>query len=155
MTLVAVSVYGISTYNYNRSMTQPANITVEELWRLTNQNRQEPLLLDERLNRSARAKCQDMVTRNYFDHFALDGTTPWSFIQHEIGVIPGSQQGENLAENPLNGKDLVNAWMNSPKHKKNIVNPAFHNIGFGICKTNTYPGLVGKPINVVVQHFSS
>jgi uncharacterized protein YkwD len=68
-----------------------------------------------------------------------------------IGVRSG---GENIAYRTIArdpmvwAKDVVNGWMNSPPHKKNIVEPRFSFIGVGVrlCKNN---------IAYVTQVFSS
>ena len=41
-------------------------------------------------------------------------------------------EGENLALDYDSANALMTAWMNSPLHKKNIVNPRFKYIGIGV-----------------------
>jgi len=39
--------------------------------------------------------------------------------------------GENLAINFIDSRDAIDAWMNSPDHKANILNNNFSEIGVG------------------------
>jgi uncharacterized protein YkwD len=47
--------------------------------------------------------------------------------------------GENLAIKFKNPAGIVPAWMNSPKHKKNMLNAAYTQTGVGIA-TGQYEG---------------
>jgi uncharacterized protein YkwD len=159
LNIAALSAIGLLVKAADNTPSAPT-LSVEELWKLTNQNRQEPLLLDEHLDRSAQAKCQDMVTKNYYDHYAPDGMAPSTFIQHEIGVNPNQKIGENLVEvggvnSHLSDKDIIDSWMGSPKHKENLQDVAYHKVGFAICETRKYPGYLNRDSIVVVQHLSS
>lgn len=164
--LVGIVVYGVIAVSYGLGFNegkkeQPASVgsasglSVEDLWKFTNQNRQEPLLLDEHLNRSAQAKCEDMVAKNYWSHNTPSGDTPWEFIRRQTGEIASGKWGENLMENPRNSKDAVDWWMGSQKHREAIQDGAFHRVGFGVCKSDSYVGSNGLPATIVVQHFSS
>lgn len=39
--------------------------------------------------------------------------------------------GENIAAGQRTPEAVFKAWMNSPGHKRNILNPAFRDVGFG------------------------
>ena len=137
------------------SPTAVSSVSIEGLLNFTNKNRSTPLILDERLNRSAQAKCEDMVARNYWSHDAPDGTTPWVFIHKEVADYPGQKLGENLAEAINDSKSIVATWMSSAEHRTNIQNVAFHEVGFAICMSDSYIGNGGSPATIVVQHFAS
>lgn len=132
--------------------------TVDELLAETNKARTDnglqPLVLDERLNVTAQAKCQDMLERNYWSHDTPDGAEPWQMIDAH-GILYQTA-GENLAYGYENAKATVNGWMNSPGHKANIVNTTFTNIGFGICKIDRpYQKYTTSPKDgyIIAQHF--
>ena len=57
--------------------------------------------------------------------------------------------GENLAVNFVDSQDAINAWMNSPIHRDNILNNNFHEIGVGTAK-GIYEG---KETTFIVQFF--
>ncbi len=42
-----------------------------------------------------------------------------------------SAYGENVAAGQRSGTEVVSAWMNSPGHRANILNPAYTEIGVG------------------------
>lgn len=124
---------------------------VDETNKQRSNNSLPPLTNNQKLNLSAKAKCDDMVIKNYWSHFGPDGTKPWVFITN--AGYSYSTAGENLAYGFYDSASVVVGWMNSPEHKKNIVNPAFTEVGFGICESNNFNNR-GHHI-VVVQHFAS
>ena len=91
--------------------------------------------VDERLNRSAKAKCDDMEKKGYWGHKSPDGITPWYWIKKEGYIY--QRAGENLATDWWSNVEVMKAWMNSKTHKKNILNPVFLDIGVGECGENT------------------
>src|SRR5581483_10399348 len=63
------------------------SITTDELLSLTNKaranNGESSLQLNSELNTAAAQKADDMFAKNYWAHFAPDGsTTPWMFIKN-------------------------------------------------------------------------
>lgn len=128
-------------------------ITEQELLQDTNIARAAsslpPLTLNAELSDAARRKAANMLEKNYWAHFAPDGTTPWSFIK--AAGYDYSFAGENLAKGFTNSQDIVNAWMNSPSHKENIMATKYTDIGFAIV-----PGtLEGEETVLVVQMFGA
>ena len=127
------------------------NITVEELYRITNEKRFEaglpPLQLNPKLSQAAQMKAADMYNQNYWAHKAPDGTTPWQFI-----LQAGYQYlvaGENLAKNFTDSRSVVEAWMRSPSHRDNILKPEFQDVGFAVVDGK----LLGEETTLVVQMF--
>ena len=97
------------------------------------------LVIDVRLTEAARAHSRDMFENRYFSHISPDGKDPAQRLK-DAG-IEFSAMGENLAYSP----DLPTAHqglMNSPEHKKNILDPAFHHIGIGIISTESWGMMV-------------
>jgi len=90
-----------------------------------------PLKVDTALNTAAQTKTTDMLRRNYFDHFA-HGLSPWDFI--EKADYNYLYAGENLAMNFQTSEGMVSAWMNSPLHRANILNPDYTDMGIGVVK---------------------
>jgi uncharacterized protein YkwD len=89
------------------------------------------------LDQAAQAKAQHMADNEYFAHFAPDGTTPWKFFSDEGYVY--AYAGENLAIHFTDSSEVVEAWMLSPAHRKNIVDPKFREIGVGTAR-GTFDG---------------
>jgi len=107
------------------------------------------LTLDSRLMQSAAAKATDMATRGYFGHANPDGYH-MSYWINGAGYTY-SLAGENLAKGFYDLDRLMNAWVASPGHYKNLVQPEFTNIGVGMAE-----GWYENQITLfVVQHFGA
>lgn len=122
---------------------------------LTNIERQKkgnmPMLKENKiLNLSAEKKLKDMFDNQYFEH-----TSPSGVGVADLGEQFGYEYiliGENLAlGNFKDDKALVDAWMNSPGHKANILNIHYREIGVAVGKGN----FEGKNIWLAVQHFGT
>jgi len=108
---------------------------------LTNDERADlaaaPLQRNALLDQAAQQKAQHMAANEYFAHFAPDGTTPWSFFRSSGYVY--AHAGENLAIHFTDSTEVVEAWMQSPAHRKNIVDTKYTEIGVGTAK-GTFDG---------------
>lgn len=129
------------------------NINIGKIIELTNQERQKNHLstLKENpvLDQAALNKGMDMIKKNYWSHFAPDGTTPWYFFgQAGYHYI---EAGENLARDFYTSDAVVAAWMNSPSHRENILNKDFQEIGVA----EVLGQLNGKDTVLVVQLFGT
>jgi len=105
----------------------------QQVFDLTNQRRSQqglsPLTLNLTLNDVAEKHSQDMATRNYFSHQGLDGSQPWDRMRAEGYVY--SRAAENIAFGQPTPQAVVDAWMNSPGHRQNILDPNLKDIGVG------------------------
>lgn len=117
---------------------QPASaseITSENIINLINTKRQAYNLpvfkVDDQLNLAAIFKSKDMIRRDYFDHYGY-GLSPWLFILN--AGYRYSVAGENLAMDFATSEGVVNAWMNSPQHRDNILSEDFVDVGVGVVK---------------------
>ena len=130
-----------------------AQISPEEVARLTNQKRAEagltPLTYNQTLASAAYTKGRDMIDRDYWAHVSPDGTQPWKFFS-DFGYRY-RYAGENLARDFSNASSAVDAWMNSPTHRDNILNPKYKEIGIGV----TEGDLAGIDTTIVVQFFGA
>lgn len=119
----------------------------------TNQERESlglgELRVNQTLKKAAQAKADDMASKGYFAHNSPDGKTPWYWIDQTGYTYRAA--GENLAVNFDYSKDVVNAWMNSPTHKANIIKAKYQEIGIGIAE-GFYQG---RPTVFVVQLFGT
>ena len=130
-----------------------ANISPEEVIRLTNVKRSEnglaPLAQNSTLSQAALAKGNDMLSKGYWAHFAPDGTSPWTFFLN-FGY-KYKYAGENLARDFSDASTAVNAWMNSPTHRENILNANYQDIGIGVVEGT----LLGAETTIIVQFFGA
>ena len=108
---------------------------------LTNKEREDLSLGDLRrnatLDMAAQLKAQHMAAGQYFAHYSPDGISPWHwFSEANYRYI---HAGENLAIHFTDSDEVVDAWMNSPTHRANIVNGNYTEIGVGTAR-GTYEG---------------
>lgn len=79
------------------------------------------------LEKAALGHSQDMYSNNYFSHEAQDGTGAGERI-----VVAGYKwrtYGENIAMGYSAEKEVVDGWIKSPGHCKNIMNSSFKEMG--------------------------
>ncbi len=130
-----------------------SQIPPQRIIELTNQNRTAfglpALVLNERLSDAARRKAAHMFTKNYWAHNSPDGTKPWSFIL--AAGYDYLHAGENLARDFNNSESIVEAWMNSPSHRDNLLNPRYVDIGVAVVDGQ----LTGGETTLVVQMFGT
>jgi uncharacterized protein YkwD len=99
---------------------------------------------EARLRRAALRHSQDMVERNFFEHENPDGLDPHERMARAgYGAGPRERAtGENLATgDPGTPAVMVDGWMHSPGHRKNILRPGFRDIGIGIVPRHQEGGL--------------
>ncbi|MFC4598270.1 CAP domain-containing protein [Cohnella hongkongensis] len=92
---------------------------------------------DTNLNRSARAKAQDMAVNNYFSHTSPTYGDPFAMMR-SFGV-QYQAAGENIAKGQPSPEQVVQAWMNSPGHRANILNEAYTHMGVGYVANEGQP----------------
>jgi molybdopterin converting factor small subunit len=107
-------------------------LTVAGILAETNKHRQTnnlaPLVLNPTLSQAADNKLKDMFARQYFDHDSPDGIGPADIVDRVNYQY--LRIGENLAlGNYTDDIDLVQAWMDSPGHRANILSQGFTEIG--------------------------
>lgn len=103
---------------------------------LVNQERAKKGLMmlsaNSMLSKVARYKSTDMATKNYFSHTSPTYGSPFKMMEN-FGV-KFSAAGENIAYGQPTAQAVMNAWMNSPGHRSNILNPTYNRIGVGAAK---------------------
>jgi len=97
----------------------------------------KPLALNWQVSRVARYKSEEMRDRNYFDHNSPTYGTPFDMLKSFN--ISYKTAGENIAKGQTTAQAVMNSWMNSEGHRKNILNAGFKEIGVGYAKgSSTY-----------------
>ena len=80
------------------------------------------------LDRAARAQSAGMALSRYFDHqSSLDSSHPADRVS--ASDYPWHMVGENIAAGQPTPAVVVDAWLRSPGHCKNIINPDYTQIG--------------------------
>jgi uncharacterized protein YkwD len=119
-----------------------ARLTREGVLSWTNSHRAAaglpPLAENATLDTIATARLDDMFAKQYFDHVSPTGES--------VSTVAGQDGyaylriGENIAlGNFANDEDLVQAWMDSPGHRANILNDRYTEIGIAVGE-GTYEG---------------
>ncbi|WP_217215095.1 CAP domain-containing protein [Streptomyces sp. AC550_RSS872] len=72
---------------------------------------------------------EDMAARGFFDHTDPSGASPWDRAA-KAGIT--DLGGENIARGQADAAAVMDAWMNSPGHKANILNCDFKTLGVGV-----------------------
>ena len=89
-----------------------------------------PLKPDSRLDQAAQRHAEDMLARAYFAHASPEGKTV-----RERATAAGyawRSIGENIAEGQLTIGEVMDTWMHSPGHRRNILDPGFRELGVGL-----------------------
>jgi uncharacterized protein YkwD len=106
---------------------------VERVVSLTNAFRQQfglqPLTLNAKLTTAAQIHSQNMAMQDFFSHTGVDGTQPWDRMT--AAGYRWSQAAENIAAGQQTPEAVVDAWINSPGHRANILNANLREIGVG------------------------
>jgi uncharacterized protein YkwD len=104
-----------------------------------------------RLDAAAQGHSDDMVANHYFEHTSPTGSTMTARI-FASGYVTANQAwtlGENIAWGTgsfARPGDTMVAWMNSPHHRDNILNPQFREVGIGVATAPPFPnGTGGTP----------
>lgn len=101
-----------------------------------------PLVIDERINKSAQRKADDMANNDYFDHVSpVDGKHGYEYIFDETRPLCTSggeniqyiKYGVNYSTVPV-VETAVDWWVNSPIHYEAMVNKKYQLTGFGVVR---------------------
>ncbi|MFT4035044.1 MAG: CAP domain-containing protein [Patulibacter sp.] len=97
----------------------------------------KPLKPHAKLDLAAVRFSQAMVQQQFFNHVSPQGSTLGSRIK-QVSYTKGAKRwflGENIGwgtGSRSTPAKMVDAWMNSAGHKRNILDPAFKEIGIGV-----------------------
>jgi hypothetical protein len=155
--MLAIAIFfflgSVSLNKFVRTTELGATVYSSVLVDLTNEARKEndrPLLaINEKLTKAAQMKANDMAEKHYFAHTSPVGITPWFWFEQVR--YPFVFAGENLAVDFNESKNVEDAWLASPKHRENILDARFREVG--IATATGY--LEGKQTTFVVQMFGA
>src|SRR6185503_11946654 len=97
----------------------------------------QPLTVAQGLTQPSAAYSARMVTESFFAHVAPDGATLTDRLEANGYIDPDGDWtvGENIAwgqGNISTARAIMVAWMNSPEHRDNILEPEYEEVGIGI-----------------------
>ena len=86
----------------------------------------------------ARAHSVNMCGVQTLQHESEKFPRGWKYFANRLKIVGLTTGGENIAfrtaahEPHVWAKEVVKGWMNSAKHRKNILNPRFRYVGIGV-----------------------
>jgi uncharacterized protein YkwD len=123
----------------------PGEAEIEEaIFRETNRQRvqagRSPLQADVALQVAARQHSLEMLELGYFEHISPRREWAEPFQRAYLAGCWEAQIGENIAKNRSNQArtaaeivgTFMEGWMESPKHRENILRPEFTHLGVGV-----------------------
>lgn len=143
-TAVAVSPAGASgAHGVVTSAPGLARSVVAELNRVRQEHGLRPLQPSPGLAAAARAHSREMVSSGRFEHESPDGTAFWKRIGRFYGAAGFRtwQVGENLIWSPgtLTAAAVVKGWLDSPPHRRIMLDPAYREIGVAAVRDTRAP----------------
>lgn len=132
--LPSVAVPGAAVIGTAAAITPVAPATspqAAEVVRLTNEARAakglEPVTLDPRLVAAAVGHSRQMAAKQQMAHEGIGNGTPRERI---LAVSPtAARTAENVAVGQASAAEVMQGWMDSPGHRKNILDPKLRSIG--------------------------
>jgi uncharacterized protein YkwD len=120
---------------------------------------ERPLHRSARLARAAQSHSNSMAAGDYFEHVGPRGMTPLARMR-AVGYISSSRVGYEVGENIAWGtlglatpRAIVAAWMASPGHRANILDPHYRETGVGVSPSPPASLSHGQPGAIYTQDF--
>jgi uncharacterized protein YkwD len=134
-------------------LSDRARVAAEMLARVNAARRREglpPLAPNPLLDRISQEHAEDMLARSYIGHRTPEGLGP-----SERAAAEGYRSGigENIVEWRFSAEEAMEAWMNSPGHRRNILDPGIREMGLGVAVGGGYDSAPGGYNVVWVQSF--
>jgi uncharacterized protein YkwD len=130
------------TPSHTRTPTKPPTTTKPpapsgskeaQVLQLTNNERANagcgPLRTNSALTKAADLHATDMVVHHFFDHNSQDGRSP--FDRMKAAGFTGGSMAENIAVGYNSAAAVVDGWMHSEGHRRNILDCGYTLIGIG------------------------
>lgn len=130
-----------------------SQITPDKMAELTNGSRKEAglavLAVNEKLEKAAKMKANDMLINQYFEHTSPEGVTPWAWF--EKAGYEYVYAAENLAIDFVTAEGAHRALMESTGHRENILGHNYKEIGIAVVSGE----FEGKDTILIVEEFGS
>lgn len=133
---------GSAASGHQAIATSDRDRLIRQVLQLTNSYRQQaglqPLRLNDTLTTAAYTHSLDMATHDFFGHVGFNGST--LFNRLDAAGYRYTSAGENIAAGFTTASTVVQAWMNSPLHRQNILTPFLEEVGIGFVFSPRDPG---------------
>ncbi len=133
----------ICLFSLNIGFSQAENIDLQELLNMTNQQRAkygkktttkrkgaEPLVWNQTLADAAKVQANYLIKKNKLSHTGANGSNVGMRVK-KLGY-KWIAVSENLAIGQITLKEVIQDWMQSPGHRRNILEPAFTEFGAAV-----------------------
>nr|WP_030500821.1 CAP domain-containing protein [Micromonospora purpureochromogenes] len=118
--------------------TTQLSAELQKVVTLVNQERAKAgckaLTVNAKLNLAAQRHSQDQADHKKMDHTGSNGSQPWDRVK--AAGYSYSMVGENVAWGYQTAAEVMDGWMNSEGHRKNILNCGYTQIGMGLARSN-------------------
>lgn len=97
-----------------------------------------PMSVDPLLSQAAQSHAEDMLRRNYFDHYSPEGRSPADRLAaagrqgYPAENIAIAQDGRSRRIQARTLESLQSRWMESAAHRRNLMNPNYERFGYGV-----------------------
>ncbi|WP_370866554.1 CAP domain-containing protein [Saccharibacillus sp. JS10] len=115
---------------YAKVTTDKSKFTAKVVYLVNSERRKaglKPLNIHAATAKASRLKAIDMSKKNYFDHTSPTYGSPFNLLK--LQKVSYRTAGENIAQGQRSPEKVMQDWMNSEGHRKNILNPNFTSIG--------------------------
>lgn len=136
-----------------------ASVLLRDLNRIRLGHNLPPLHYSSDLTVAARSHAQSMSRAGYFAH-ELSGSPFDAWIQrfYPPRGFTSWIAGENIlwSTRPLSADRAISVWMQSPGHRRNILDPAYREVGVATVDANDAPGVYrGLDVTIAVTDFGA
>lgn len=120
---VSTSYFAIDAYIPDKAYKEVELLNIQR-----KNNGLSELKLDPDLQFVANVRAEELDT--LYDHKCPNGTSCFTVIE-QYNIRTPAASGENIAWGYKEVESVVDAWMKSPKHRENFLNPNYTKIGVG------------------------
>jgi uncharacterized protein YkwD len=145
---IFVTTLTVLVFTHSYAQTQPVTtINKEVMLKLVNQVRQKgcqcgdtyypaapAVVWNDKLEMAAAKHSADMYKNSYFSHIAADGTNGGSRL--DVVGYNWIAYSENIGMGYADEKEVVEAWVQSPSHCKNLMGKEYKEMG--VARVGTY-----------------
>ncbi len=133
MTLCLMALAACGDTGPGGSSCSDESLEICQVYRIVNDERSaaglEPYAWNADLALAAQLHAEDMNAQGYFSHDSLDGR---DFVQRIVDAgYDGSPRGENIARGQRTAEQVMESWMGSDGHRRNILSTGSNEIGVG------------------------
>jgi uncharacterized protein YkwD len=119
-----------------------------------------PLTADNRLKEAASEHSVQMLSLGYFAHASADGAQFWQRFAryYRLSGFRYWSVGENMIwrSATLDASEAIKVWMASPRHRANILQPRWREVGVAAIHETSAPGVFGgHSVTVIIPDFGA